>query len=291
VVKGKFSYLAPEAADGVEVDRRADIFAVGILLYELLTGKRLFLGETDYQTVELVRQARVPPIAAQNPDVLPELERIVRKALARDVQSRFQSAGDLQDALAQYLFSQRLKVTSRDIETMVADCLREKRRTQPTVQAPNLIDKLISEEMGKFTSLEELENSGEGSLSPSPADEIAAAPLDPGLFVDPRGWANDFSGNPGTGNRNGQRRKDEISGLEELLEGGADPGKDKLNPPKPKAQNTSAKPPTPGAASNAADGPTKVTVRRRLTVAAMGVVLLLAGLAAYFLSDLLLPAK
>ncbi|HEX4404116.1 MAG TPA: serine/threonine-protein kinase, partial [Polyangia bacterium] len=61
VVKGKMSYLSPEAARGEEVDASADIFAVGILLYEMLTGKRLFYGETDYQTVELVRNAKVPP--------------------------------------------------------------------------------------------------------------------------------------------------------------------------------------------------------------------------------------
>ena len=67
VVKGKMSYLSPEAARGEEVDRRADIFAVGILLYEMLTGKRLFYGETDYQTVELVRAAKIPPIEPQNP--------------------------------------------------------------------------------------------------------------------------------------------------------------------------------------------------------------------------------
>src|SRR5205814_9887315 len=65
VVKGKFSYLSPEAANGREVDRRADVFAIGILLYELLTGKRLFYGENDYQTVELVRQARVPSVTQQ----------------------------------------------------------------------------------------------------------------------------------------------------------------------------------------------------------------------------------
>src|SRR6185295_8697861 len=72
VVKGKFSYLSPEAANGKDVDRRTDIFAVGILLYELLTGKRLFFGETDYQTVEFVRQAKVPSISALNPEVSPE---------------------------------------------------------------------------------------------------------------------------------------------------------------------------------------------------------------------------
>src|SRR5215813_12623702 len=84
VVKGKFSYLSPEAASGIEVDSRSDIFAVGILLWEMLTSKRLFYGETDYQTVELVRQAKIPSVAALNPEIDADLEDIVRKALARD---------------------------------------------------------------------------------------------------------------------------------------------------------------------------------------------------------------
>src|SRR6059058_1613804 len=114
VVKGKFSYLSPEAASGKDVDRRADIFAVGILLYELLTGKRLFYGETDYQTVELVRNAKIPPIKPQNPQVEPELEDIVRKALAKRKEDRYQNATDIQDALAQYAYSRGLKVIARD---------------------------------------------------------------------------------------------------------------------------------------------------------------------------------
>ena len=94
VVKGKFSYLSPEAARGKEVDRRADIFAVGILLCELLTGKRLFYGETDYQTVELVRQAQGPADRGRRtPRSTPELEQIVRKALARDLNERYQTRG------------------------------------------------------------------------------------------------------------------------------------------------------------------------------------------------------
>ncbi|HEX9103553.1 MAG TPA: serine/threonine-protein kinase [Polyangia bacterium] len=239
VVKGKFSYLSPEAASGKEVDRRADIFAVGILLYELLTGKRLFYGETDYQTVELVRQAKVPPIAAQNAEVTPELEQVVRKALARDLNQRFQSAGDLQDALAQYLFSQRLKVTSRDIEQLVQGCLREKQRSQPKAQpVGNLIDTLINEEIVKFTSLDDIgEPSIPGQPSPSPVSSAGNAPLDPGLFVDTRGWADESSdarqlkATSAAGGRNGalegaapqrKMKKDDTGnlGLEELLEGG-----------------------------------------------------------------------
>jgi serine/threonine-protein kinase len=231
VVKGKFSYLSPEAASGKDVDRRADIFAVGILLYELLTGKRLFYGETDYQTVELVRQAKVPQIAPQNPEVQPELEQIVRKALARDLSARYQTAGDLQDALAQHLFSQRLKVTSRDIEQLVQSVLKEKQRNRPTAQpVGNLIDALINEEIVKFTSLEGIDSDPSVSAAPSPTDS-GGAPLDPGLFVDTRAWADDLA--PPTGaltlRSNGQpipltKRKDPPSGvittgLEDLLEG------------------------------------------------------------------------
>src|SRR4029079_12054034 len=64
VVKGKFSYLSPEAASGLEVDHRADVFAVGIIMWELFTSRRLFYGDTDYQTVEQGRQARVPALPA-----------------------------------------------------------------------------------------------------------------------------------------------------------------------------------------------------------------------------------
>ncbi|HEY7954300.1 MAG TPA: serine/threonine-protein kinase [Polyangia bacterium] len=223
VVKGKFSYLSPEAASGKEVDRRADIFAVGILLYELLTGKRLFYGETDYQTVELVRQAKVPPLGPQNAEVTPELEQIIRKALARDLHERFQTAADLQDALAQFLFSQRLKVTSRDIERLVQACISEKQRSQPKHERPvgNLIDQLINEEILKFTSLDGISDPSISATSPSPTD-AGNAPLDPGSFIDTRGWVDDLSSEAKGKNGVGGRRKDasaEVTGLEDLLEG------------------------------------------------------------------------
>ena len=63
IIKGKFGYLSPEAAMGQEVDARTDIFAVGIILWELLAGQRLFLGDTDFQTVKKVQAAAVPRIS------------------------------------------------------------------------------------------------------------------------------------------------------------------------------------------------------------------------------------
>ncbi len=154
VVKGKFSYLSPEAASGLEVDARADIFAVGILAYEMLTGRRLFLGETDYQTVQMVRAAEIPSIAAQNPEVPPELERIIRRALHRDVDLRFQSASDMADDLLGFLFSRSLKVSARDLTEIIAD-LRRKQPTalQPKVDDSNVILKLIEDEFADIRSL------------------------------------------------------------------------------------------------------------------------------------------
>jgi len=186
VVKGKFSYLSPEAASGLEVDHRADVFAVGIILWEMFTGRRLFYGESDYQTVELVRQARVPSIGALNPEIDPELEQIIRKALARDVADRYQSAADLGDALTQHLFSHRMKVSSRDIATLVRDTQVEQMRKRSAEPKESLIDALISDEMNKMTSLVEAEQAG-GS---NPGE--GATSLDPSTFVDTAGWAGEL---------------------------------------------------------------------------------------------------
>ena len=208
VVKGKFSYLSPEAASGLEVDHRADVFAVGIILWEMFTGRRLFYGDTDYQTVELVRQARVPSIQALNPEVEPELEQIVRKALARDPDDRYPHAADLADALAQFLFSRRMKVTARDIAQLVRDTQMEVMRKRSAEPKESVIDTLINDEVNRLTSLV----GPEGTQSPS-QDGLGAASLDPSQFVDTAGWAKDLSmdsstdvrrvgGNPGGPTRN-----------------------------------------------------------------------------------------
>ncbi len=167
VVKGKFSYLSPEAAHGQEVDARSDIFAVGILAFEMLTGRRLFLGETDYQTVELVRKAEVPSLQALNPDVPPELERIIRRALARDLDQRYQKAGDLHDDLLGFLFSRSLKVSAR----VFSDVLEDLRALQPAPQpiqpdGSTLILKMIDDEFLAFRSLGEDENAPETGSQP-----------------------------------------------------------------------------------------------------------------------------
>jgi eukaryotic-like serine/threonine-protein kinase len=188
VVKGKFSYLSPEAASGLDVDHRADIFAAGIILWEMFTGRRLFYGDTDYQTVELVRQARIPSIQALNPEIDAELEGVVRKSLARDPNQRYQQAADLGDALAQYLFSHRLKVTARDVASVVRDTQEEVQRKRQVRKKGSLIDELIQDEMARLTSL--LDGGSPAVAQSDPAE--GSRSLDPGLFVNTTDWASEM---------------------------------------------------------------------------------------------------
>src|SRR5262245_26827807 len=74
ILKGKFGYMSPEQVRGLPLDRRSDIFSVGIVLYELLTGERLFLGESDFSTLEKVRNVEIMPPTLHNPKIPEELE-------------------------------------------------------------------------------------------------------------------------------------------------------------------------------------------------------------------------
>jgi serine/threonine protein kinase len=105
ILKGKFGYMSPEQVRGLPIDKRSDIFAVGIVLYELLTGERLFVGETDFSTLEKVRNVEIVPPSSYNKKIPQELERLMMKALARDPEDRYSNAIDLHDDLQSFLYS------------------------------------------------------------------------------------------------------------------------------------------------------------------------------------------
>src|SRR5690606_34124339 len=105
VVKGKLAYMSPEQLRGDDIDHRVDVFGLGIVLFELLTGERLFLGPSDMDTLRRVYEARVPPMQELNPSVHPDLEAIVRRALAKDRDARYSTALELHDDLQYFVYA------------------------------------------------------------------------------------------------------------------------------------------------------------------------------------------
>ena len=132
VLKGKYSYMSPEQASGKKVDCRSDIFALGVVLHELLTGQRLFKRANDIQTLHAVTECEVSPPSYFNPGVPPELDEISLKALAKDPADRYQEALHLQLALEDFLISHKLPSSSAHLAAFMGelyeDRLAEERR-------------------------------------------------------------------------------------------------------------------------------------------------------------------
>jgi TonB family protein len=104
-LKGKLQYMSPEQAWGKKVDRRTDIFSLGIVLFEMLTGERLFSGDTDLTILEQVRDARSEAPSVKNPDVPKKVDQIVLKALAKNPQDRYQNASEMEKDINSVLYS------------------------------------------------------------------------------------------------------------------------------------------------------------------------------------------
>lgn len=103
VVKGKAPYLAPELLRKEPVDRRADVWALGVVLWESLVGRRLFRRSAEAQTLLAILQDEVRPPSSYRPDISPELDRIVLRALERDVDRRYATAGEMARDLRRFV--------------------------------------------------------------------------------------------------------------------------------------------------------------------------------------------
>jgi serine/threonine-protein kinase len=188
VVKGKFSYLAPEVANGEMADVRSDIFSLGVVLWEMLAGRRLFLGETDYKTVKLVQRANIPRLSPLNPYIDESIEEILFKALTKDPSQRYQSARDFGDSLAGYLFQKRLKFTAFDMAKFITDITSSQTKWRP--QEDSFFERLIQPDpaaaAARFATLAPLEGSATGK--PSPPQPTEANRADGASLENPANW-------------------------------------------------------------------------------------------------------
>lgn len=147
ILKGKFGYMSPEQVRGLPLDRRSDVFTVGICLYELLSNRRLFLGQSDFSTLEKVRNVEVLPLSSYVPDISEELERIVLKALAKNVEDRYASTGDLCIDLQAYALRNGVLCTQNQLSEYMhktfATATGDERSVKPppTPERARMIDK------------------------------------------------------------------------------------------------------------------------------------------------------
>ncbi len=185
-LKGKFAYMSPEQSEGLPIDPRTDVFALGIILWELLANDRLFTGSNEAAILRKVRDCQIPPIRKINPLVPTELERIVTKALAKDKNVRYQTAANLQKDLNRFLNMQYPDFASQDFSTFIKDCFknafaegREKLVRYSKVE--NLTDALAVTETQPTASIANAQR----DLPPVPEQKIPAIPGIPNLPTAP----------------------------------------------------------------------------------------------------------
>ena len=111
-VKGKLPYMSPEQARGEALDARSDIFSLGIILFELCTGRRLFRGANDAETLQLILDGKYPDPSAVNARVSPALGAVISKALAFDRNARYSTARELQSDLVRVVHSEHIALSS-----------------------------------------------------------------------------------------------------------------------------------------------------------------------------------
>ncbi|MEW5741020.1 MAG: serine/threonine-protein kinase [Myxococcota bacterium] len=126
ILKGKFPYMSPEQARGDDLDPRSDVFALGIILWEQLTGKRLFKGENDLATQKLVLACQVPPPSEVEPSVPKGLDPIVLKALAKDREGRFPDAAALRMALEEFALANAIPSSSAHLSAFMQELYAER---------------------------------------------------------------------------------------------------------------------------------------------------------------------
>ena len=136
VLKGKYKYMSPEQGRGEDIDHRSDIFAVGILLYEMVTGTKVFDGESDKVILNRVQHSIIEEPRRRNPRISPRLNKIICRALHPSPNGRFQTAKNLQEALAGEMHPYTTGALSRQLSDLMnqnfeheksADRLRRKR--------------------------------------------------------------------------------------------------------------------------------------------------------------------
>ncbi len=135
-IKGKFAYMSPEQAAGRVVDQRSDLFSIGLVLYELLTGVRPLKRDSELATLQAALECRIEP-PSKVADVPPELDAVVMGALARAADDRYRDARQFQMALEEFLVGQRWVATSVQVSELMSTLFHERLEEEARLGYPD----------------------------------------------------------------------------------------------------------------------------------------------------------
>lgn len=186
-IKGKISYMAPEQVRGLPVDARCDLFSLGTVLYEMITGVQIFHDEGDFATMERVRRAQAPPPSTHNPSIGPQLDAIVTRAMARETHDRYQTAREMLADLEGWLRAHGGRVPAsawadfmrslfgRQIDEMTGDIEAARRAALGVEQTGAPVDR----ESIRFIPAEALDDINAPVSDPTPEPEPSAPASSP----------------------------------------------------------------------------------------------------------------
>jgi serine/threonine protein kinase len=130
VLKGKFEYMSPEQASGIDLNHQSDVFSAGIILHEMLTGRRLFKTNSDIKTLERIKAVDAQPPSKLNPGVPKRLDDIVMKAMSLDPSERFADARALQTALLEFMYPATPDLTRENLGHFLTEMFSAEIRTE-----------------------------------------------------------------------------------------------------------------------------------------------------------------
>ncbi len=149
-LKGKFSYMSPEQAEGLPIDLRTDIFSLGIFMWEMLANSRLFQTDNEINTLRKIRDCQIPSLKKINPSIPAELERIVNKSLAKDRNLRYQTCAALNRDLSRFLNTNYPEFSTQDfslfIKTLYSKAIAQNRQKMMAYAKINISDLSTTED-------------------------------------------------------------------------------------------------------------------------------------------------